>query len=77
MSLTTLLVVVTGRNKKVKRRLKGALRLVREGHPAIPARAAKRAGRVIETIEDSRKGLIWRRLVGLRVHLVRIRIVEF
>lgn len=72
----SLLIQTARRYEEVERRLKGELRLMRERLPAIPARRAERAGRIVEAIEDHGERLVGGGTQRLVIHAVRVRIVE-
>lgn len=76
MRFTPFLVHCAGRNVKVKRLLKGQLRLVRKTLPTIPSCGSQSAGGVVQSVKQLREGLIGRIFISSVVHRIRRRIVE-
>lgn len=76
MGAAGLLIQRACRYEKVKRRLKGELRLVGQGLPAIPARRTERTRRIVEAVENGGEGLVGGGTERRVVHAVRIWIVE-
>lgn len=76
MCTALLLIQHSRRNKMIKGRLKGLLRLVRKWDPAIPARGAERTRGVVDPLEQLWKALIGGRSKGHLIQLVGVRIVQ-
>lgn len=76
MRATGLFVKAARRYEKVKRRLKGELRLVGQRLPAIPARRTERTGRIVEAVEDRGERLVGGGTERRVVHAVRVRVIQ-